>query len=312
MRLALGTVQFGRDYGVTNTGGQVAEEEVARILERASVAGVDMLDTAPGYGEAEAVLGRALVGTDRHAAFRIVTKTAVLRDMARGRPAADAVRETFEGSLTRLGRDAVYGLIVHLAEDLLGADGDSVWQAMEDIRAAGAVAKIGASCYTPAELTALDERYPLELVQVPFNVFDQRMLVDDGLAGIKANGIEIHVRSVFLQGLAFMRPEALPPGFSRAAPGLAAFREAAARADLGPAAMALAFVQSRPEVDRAVVGVTSLRELEELLEAARAAPPADLDFASLAIADEAVVTPSLWPPDGDETWHFTYHTDDDG
>lgn len=68
-RLALGTVQFGMSYGISNTAGQVPQDEVAKILDYCKANGIDTLDTARGYGESEAVIGQFDLSP-----FKIVTK----------------------------------------------------------------------------------------------------------------------------------------------------------------------------------------------------------------------------------------------
>src|SRR5207237_745860 len=109
-RLGLGTVQFGQDYGVANRTGRPDEREVAAILERAASAGIGYIDTAPAYGEAEALVGRHLGGGH---GLRIVTKTRVLTDGPIEARHGQQVLDTIAASLERMKADAVYGLLVH-------------------------------------------------------------------------------------------------------------------------------------------------------------------------------------------------------
>lgn len=305
MKIGLGTVQFGRPYGVSNAGGQPPENVVADILRLAGEKGIGMLDTAPGYGEAEAVLGRAMPDGN---AFDIVTKTCVLRDMAGAETPADAVRHAFEGSLKRLKRDRLYGLMAHLADDLLGPHGDEVWAAMEGIKSRGLITRIGTCCYTGAELRTLVARYPIEIVQVPLNAFDQRLIVDGTLAALKERGIEIHARSAFLQGLLLMDPDALPEGFTSAEPSVRAFRNRAESLGLSPLQLALRFSCGLSYVDRVICGVTNVRELTEIIAAVAATPTDTNDLQDLAVDKEAIITPSSWPPDNERKWDFRYET----
>jgi aryl-alcohol dehydrogenase-like predicted oxidoreductase len=128
-------------------------------------------------------------------------------------------------------------------------------------------------------------------MQVPLGLLDQRLARDGSLRRLKELGVEIHARSLFLQGLLFM--EAPPDRLARVAPMLAQVRAFIAKAGATPLAAALGFVLSRPEVDVAVVGVTAARQLEEILSAMTAAPP-QLDWAACALDDARVLTPSLW------------------
>ena len=69
-KIALGTVQFGIDYGINSENGQVRPEEVRSILNYAHSQNIDLLDTAPAYGNSEKVLGVTNVQN-----FKVVTKT---------------------------------------------------------------------------------------------------------------------------------------------------------------------------------------------------------------------------------------------
>jgi len=303
MKLAIGTVQFGQSYGVSNVKGRPSEQEVGEILEFAANQHIRILDTAPAYSEAESVLGEAL---SKNHPFQIITKTQPLRDLSTALNPSTVVLKTFEQSLKRLRVDGVAGLIVHLAEDLLGPHGDQVWATLDNIKASGRAEKIGVSCYTGREIDVIMERYPIELVQVPVNIFDQRLIKDGTLSKLADQGIEVHARSAFLQGLALMDPNNLPLKFTRAEAPLRAFCEIAADNGLRPIELALRFVQSLKEVTRIVVGVNERRELSEIIEAMGGPIPESITPSSLSTNDEAVITPSLWPPDTQEKWGFDF------
>jgi aryl-alcohol dehydrogenase-like predicted oxidoreductase len=120
---------------------------------------------------------------------------------------------------------------------------------------------------------------------------DQRLLRDGSLERLKKLGVEVHARSLFLQGLLFL--EKLPEKLQFAAPSLEAVRARLAAAGTTPLTAALAFVLSRPEVDVAVVGVAALRHLQEIL-VANCEPMPKLDWATCALDDARILTPSLW------------------
>ncbi len=300
MKLALGTVQFGQDYGVSNTQGRTGKEDVRAILSLAESSGVRMIDTAPAYGESEKVLGGAL---PPDTPFRIVTKTPAFTGAS---PTENAVLEAFGRSLERLGRASVYGLLVHLADDLLGPSGDLLWSVMTRLAEEGKVEKIGISAYTPDQVRMALDRYPIQMVQVPLNLLDQRLIHSGTLALLRNRGIEVHARSALLQGLLTMDPNALPSGFNSAAGPIRAAHRAAAEVGLDIVTLATRFVCSIPEVDCVVAGVTTRDELAGLVAACRGSLPQDLNTAALAIENEAVITPSQWPPDASEKWRFDF------
>ena len=274
MKLGLGTVQFGQAYGVSNAKGQVSKADVAAILARAAKARVPVLDTAANYGEAEAVLAGFEL-----APFRIVTKTIGIKN------GVEAVIARARQSAERLKADT---LLVHAAADL--TDG-TLWPALQALKAEGVFRRIGISTYVadkPAELAA---RFKPDVMQLPFSVLDQRLLADGTLARLKDLGVEIHARSLFLQGLLLM-PD-VPEKLRSAAPELNRVRAAIKATGSTPLAAALSFVLSRPEIAIGLVGVTSVGELDEILTAVEQPLPG-IDWASLALRDERVLTPSLW------------------
>jgi aryl-alcohol dehydrogenase-like predicted oxidoreductase len=276
MKLGLGTVQFGQAYGVSNTRGQVSRVEAAAILARAAQAGITVLDTAANYGEAESVL--AALDT---APFRIVTKTAPVKNgmeavIARARRSADRVKPDT--------------LLVHAAADL---DEAGLWPALQELKAEGVYRKIGISTYFADDPAALAKRFRPDVMQLPFSLLDQRLLQDGSLARLKELGVEIHARSLFLQGLMLMPPGNLPAHLQGAGPHLQNLRARLAAAGSTPLAAALGFVLSRPEIAIALVGVTARDELDEIVSAATLPLPA-LDWSACALDDERILTPSLW------------------
>jgi aryl-alcohol dehydrogenase-like predicted oxidoreductase len=284
MRLALGTVQFGTDYGTFNTAGRLSETDAARCLDLAEAAGVDTLDTARAYGASEAVLGR-LQAARR---FRIVTKVARLGDAG-----PDGLLRSVGASLAALGTAHVHALLLHDAADLAGPGGDGVWAMLDRLRADGTIGKAGVSVYVPEDALVLAARYPIGIVQAPCSVFDQRMRTSGAFAALKQRGVEIHVRSVFLQGFALAEPDTLPPALARWRGLLEAFRSDAAAAGLTPLQLALAAVLAEPAIDRLVVGVDGPAQLEEILAAAATGTTA-VDLDRYLSDDLALINPSNW------------------
>lgn len=274
MKLGLGTVQFGQAYGVSNTRGQVSTQEAGAILSRAAQAGVQVLDTAANYGEAEAVLARQNL-----APFRTVTKTISVST------GVEAVVARARQSARSLKADT---LLVHAAADLHDA---ALWPALQELKAEGLFRKIGISVYAADDPAALAARFQPDTMQLPFSLLDQRLLRDGTLTKLKKLGVEVHARSLFLQGLLFL--ERLPEKLRHAEAALAHIRTQIRGGGATPLAAALGFVLSRPEIDVALVGVTQLSELNDILAAAALPLPA-LDWSSLALHDETALTPSRW------------------
>jgi aryl-alcohol dehydrogenase-like predicted oxidoreductase len=286
VKIALGTVQFGLDYGAFNRAGQVEIDHVGQILELASRSGVTLLDTAHAYGNSETVLG-ALTATEK---FGIVTKVPALS----GADPADEVRKSFEQSLERLKTSKVHGLLLHRAEDLTGTHASSIWRELEQIRESGQATRVGFSVYTPEEAKYLLARYPAQIIQLPLNVFDRRHL-DTGILDLcRDKGVEVHVRSAFLQGFALAQPHELRGRLSRFAGLLGRFRARCDELKVTPLQGALGYVLGLAQVDQAVVGVDSCVQFAEIISAAgEIAIPTDA-FADIGCEELELIEPRRW------------------
>lgn len=289
-RLALGTAQFGSHYGITNRAGQVSADEAGRMLALARESGIDCIDTARLYGESEAVIGshRDMAGD-----FQIVTKTRTFAGIEEASAARLALTEGFATSLQALRRERVYGLLLHNARDLLGSLGPDLWAALEELKNNEAVEKIGVSVYGAEAIDAILTRYPIDIVQLPLNALDRRLV--GHLEPLAEAGVEVHARSIFLQGLLLSEAEDIPAKFAALRPSVVQLDELFAGHGLSRLEGLLAAVLQRKEISRVVAGVTSTDELRAIVESsARAEAAAIIDEASLPNVDPRYLDPSRW------------------
>ena len=284
-RIALGTAQFGLSYGVANAMGTVAVPEIRAILDLARLRNVDTLDTAMVYGDSEERLGRIGVR-----GWHVVTK---LPMMPAGAAPGTWVKASVRRSLEHLGIDVLDGLLLHRPEALLTVNGDDLHRALLDVRASGLVRKIGVSIYEPAQLEALPSSFRSDLVQAPFNVFDRRLVSSGWLARLADAGVEVHARSVFLQGLLLMDVTTRPKYFSQWQDIWRMWDSWVAECRVTRAAACLAVATACPTIARIVVGVDNRDQLRQILNALDAGGP--VPPAELASSDPALVNPSRWP-----------------
>jgi aryl-alcohol dehydrogenase-like predicted oxidoreductase len=284
--IALGTVQFGLDYGLTNQAGCIRADEAERILLTAQERGVMWLDTAAAYGNAETRLGELLAG-DRY--FSICSK--LLPTQPDQSPLSAAPR-SLDNSLTRLRRERLDALLLHSVGDLLGAEGDALWDWLLQQRAAGLVGSIGVSVYEQGEIEAVLARFQPDWVQLPCSVFDQRLLASGTLALLAERGVKIQARSLLLQGVVSLSPERLPPQLSALHAPLQRLHLAAAASKRNTLELALAWAAAQTALELAVIGVTTAQELRQCLDAF--AWPAQCDWPSFACADPKALDPRQW------------------
>jgi aryl-alcohol dehydrogenase-like predicted oxidoreductase len=262
MKLALGTVQFGLPYGVANTTGQVAPDAVAAVLDCARLAGIDTLDTAIAYGDSEQRLGEA--GVD---GWRIVSK---LPECPEGCDDAAAwVKHQVQGSLSRLRVKRLSGILLHRPNQLLEHKGRALWAALLDLKKEGVVDQVGFSIYEPGELDVLWANFHPDLVQAPYNVLDRRLATSGWLERMNREGVEVHVRSVFLQGLLLMSEEDRPKKFARWSSLWTAWDAWLQEQGLSPLQACLGFAMAHPSIGRVIVGVDNVHHLEGIVAVAQ-------------------------------------------
>ncbi len=284
-RIALGTAQFGFNYGVANQSGQVLVSEAATIIGAAKAAGLDTLDTAIAYGDSEERLGK--IGVTQ---WQIVSKLPQLPD--KSLDVCAWIRASVMGSLDRLKVTCLSGLLLHHPTDLLGPQGKALYAALLELKGLGIVKKIGISIYQPEELDRLLECMKFDVVQAPFNILDRR-LIDSGWIGRLNNlGVELHVRSVFMQGLLLMPAAQRPTKFQRWQHLWDEWARWLLVHHLTPLEACLRYVLSFNEIRRVIVGVDTFGQFKEILTATSGhLPPVPIGLRS---SDVALLNPSNW------------------
>ena len=290
-KLALGTVQFGLDYGISNKRGKVPEEEVKKILDLALKQGIKVLDTSGGYGSSEEVIGKYQKETQRF--FQVVSKFVPRQSGARM-----DIRVEVMSSLRRLNGSSLYGFLFHRFEDF--QKNERLWEDFQLLKKEGLVQKIGFSLYHVENLEMLFEKgIRFDMIQLPYSIFDRRF--EKYFSRLKEMGCEIHVRSVFLQGLVFLDPESLSSFFAPIKDRLALLHDLASQNGKSVGAICLDDALSNSLVDRVVVGIDRIEALEENIKSCqqdkgtRSITP---QLRSLEITDENILLPYRWPKEG--------------
>lgn len=294
MKLGLGTAQFGLDYGITNRDGQISHDEAHSIVSLALDAGIEVFDTARSYGESERVLGACLSKLrPARPALKIVSKLPGVSGPVIREHDLELQRSMLDTTLECLKTSSLYGLLLHRPADLLLDGGAALYDWLQLLKADGVVQKVGISIYDRAELDTLLSRYRFDLVQLALNVLDQRLLNDGTLRALKAENCEVHARSVFLQGLLIANPAALPQHFKSVTAHLEHYHQTCESYGISPLQAALCFALSQESVDVVLCGVTTAKQLSEILAAATRMESIP-ELSQFAWSDPAILNPSLW------------------
>jgi aryl-alcohol dehydrogenase-like predicted oxidoreductase len=289
MKIALGTAQFGLNYGVSNKQGKTSKKQVLSILKYAHENNINFLDTAANYGNSEEVVGEVNLVKN----WNIITKTISFQDDQITNRDTNKLKKYFNNSLKKLKKESIYGLLIHSCDDLFKPGGDKLFKEIENIRSSGCVEKIGVSVYNNNQIDRLLSEYDFDLVQLPISILDHRLIESGALEKIKDTGAEIHARSVFLQGILLMPLDVVPSYFLPIRKKLESLKNISQELNMSALELAFGFVNSISEIDKIIVGLNTVEQLFEIINAAQIQVKYS-DFSELAVDNEDIVNPSLW------------------
>lgn len=282
MKIIIGTVQFGLNYGVNNQNGIPNDKELEEIFDLAKKSSIDSLDTAPAYGNVQQRIGKL---SQNH--FNIVTKFPKINSF-------DELAESFNNTLKALNSEKVYGFIAHDAVTLI--ENPKYWNMLLALKQEEKVQKIGYSLYNPHQLNQLLEIGLIpDLIQIPYNILNRSF--EKSFEILKEIGTEIHVRSVFLQGLFFMNPNSLPKKLESFSSVLKELDNISQKLGTNIGSLALNFVAQNPNIDAVVLGVESTKQLQNNLRMLESY----LNFVSvrnqidlIRVQNEELLNPANW------------------
>jgi aryl-alcohol dehydrogenase-like predicted oxidoreductase len=283
-KLGLAAAQFGLDGMSASPRARSPETEARDILAIAARARLSVLDVSGNYGRAEQVLGDLI---PRPVPFRVTLSA------ARADRGPDFVEAEARASLRRLAVERADAIIVPSPAELFGPHGAAVWDRLARLRDEGLFAKVGVAAHASDDPVGVARRFKPDILQAPASLLDQRLLADGSLQRIAGMGIEVQLRSIFLNGLLFLPPDRAPNHLKAAASRISRARRLIAEGRSDPLQAALGFALSRVEASAVLVGVTSAAELSAVVAAA-SSPPPDLDWDDMAIDDPVALDPRRW------------------
>ena len=169
MKIALGTAQFGMDYGISNLKGQTSFDEVKKIIEFSRNIGIKKIDTAKNYGETEKIIGEVGIKD-----FKIITKLPKISSNEFN--PIFFVDNQIQDSMTKMKISKIDTLLLHNARDLLSASGKKIYYKILELKKVGVIDKFGISVYEKDEIDQLHKNFNFDVIQIPFNIFDTRLI----------------------------------------------------------------------------------------------------------------------------------------
>jgi aryl-alcohol dehydrogenase-like predicted oxidoreductase len=278
-KISLGTVQFGLEYGINNTKGQTTKDEVSKILKRCEKVGIAFIDTAAAYGSAEDVLGEVIQSEALSNSFYITTKY-------RGDGINSLSLSTRE-SIQKLRVEKLHCQMFHSYQDFKNT---------EDFIKPDQVDKIGVSVYTNEELLESIKCPKIRVIQCPFNLLDNHSVRGESLKMAKEKGVEIQVRSAFLQGLFFMDRNSLPSALIDLKGPLEGLDQICSDNEITMSHLALGYCLSKDYIDKVVIGVDSLEQLNINIEAIKTPLPKFIieEIDKITVINQKLLNPTNW------------------
>ncbi len=259
-RLGIGTLQFGLKYGIANKEGKVKSLEIKKIKNLAQNNLINVIDTANVYGDSEKRLGKL-----DFSKFKLVSKLPV------SNPPKNRFEWAFNStkkSLRNLNVDKIYCMHVHNTKYLLDKKGDQIYNGLKKAKENGLIKKIGVSIYTVQELKKIISKYEIDLVLIPFNIFDQRTLKSNILKDLKSKNVEIHTRTTFLQGLLLLERNEVPNKFTKYKKYFDNFDKLQKKLNMSKFEICLKYALSNKYIDKVIVGIDNSKQFKMLIKSA--------------------------------------------
>lgn len=250
MRIILGTANWGLNYGISNINGVLSNLDLEKILNTAVNNNLNYLDTASVYGNAESKIGEL-----KKNKIDVITKITINEN----RNAKNVLLE----SLIRLKKENIYGCLIHSFDDF--KEKNQIWYDLLECKSEGMIKKVGYSLYDTKELDYLIEKniFP-DIIQLPYSILDRKFETYFEL--LKERGVEIHCRSVYLQGLYFLDPNKLKGKLIKVRESLFKLAEICKNHSTSVLEISTLFVLKNKFIDFVVIGVDNEDQLKEIIK----------------------------------------------
>ena len=284
-KFILGTVQMGLDYGINNTNGQVSLENSYEILEYAYDNGIRVLDSAEAYGNAHEVIG-SFHKSHSDKSFEVITKLPHHFD-------AD-IGERVNIYLKDLQVNQLHALLFHSFSSY--KENMNNFNVLTALKAKGKIKYIGVSVYTNEEIEDVIQNDDIDIIQLPFNLFDNSNLRGDILEKAKLNGKIIHTRSALLQGLFFKNINSVNKTVQNLKNEMLQLSTITKNSKVSIAHLALNYCLQQTSIDNVLIGVDSIEQLKDNLKALDHRLEINMihRINNIKVNDINLLNPSLW------------------
>ena len=249
-KICIGTVKFGLKYGLNNIK-KIHIDEISKIFKYLNKSKIKFLDTAPSYGNSQKIIGKI-----KKKNFDIISKI-YLKDVNTN------IEANLKKTIIDLKSKKIYALLIHNSEILLKKEAYKIYKQLIFLKKKKLVKKIGISVYNPDVLKKIVSKYKFDIIQFQGNAIDRRFLNRKNLDHYKSLGIELHVRSIFLQGV--LLKNKVPRKLVNSKKILNKFYNYMKKNNINPLDFCLSFILQFKQIDKIVVGIDNLKNLSQII-----------------------------------------------
>ena len=281
-KISIGGAQFGFDYGINNKDGTIPQTNLNKILDYAFSQGINSIDTAKSYGDSESKIGNYL--KERSSMWCVTTKVSNLDT---------SIEDQLEDTKIKIGKIPD----ITLAHSLELWRENSFRNELNSLKKRGLIKKTGVSVYNKKEIiNILNKPNDIDVIQLPVNILDTRLVKDDSLKLLYKQGIEIHARSVFLQGMFFLSNSIIKKKFGEAFAAIQFIKSIIKNQNLNLAEFSLLFVINLIPVSKVIIGIDSLKQLKSNIGSINRKIDSNIyqQALSLEFDNDNILNPSLW------------------
>lgn len=300
-KITLGTAQLGLDYGISNINGKPNLESSFNILNYAWENNINSYDTSPAYGNSEEIIGSFFSNniTKGKENLVIISKMPAIKRYEE--PTFDNVyrfiKNQINQSINKLKINKIPIYLLHHAHDIYFKDG-IVIECLSQIKKEEKIGRFGISAYNPKEVEASLEFKNIDVIQVPINIFDLRLITRGLLKKLKKKNYLIFARSIYLQGLFFIHPKRLLKNMGIAIKPINKLIQLINEYNIDIAQLAFSFVRDLSEITSLVIGAEKKEQIANNLRILKSSP-LSYEIRKRIIEEfselpEKLINPSLW------------------
>ena len=287
-KLIIGTAQFKKGYGITNINKRINNKEIKKIFTLINENNIKYFDTAPFYGNSEKILGEYINQKE------IVTKIPDIKEKIISKKSILETKKVLFQSIKNLKINNLYGVLLHSSFDLLKPGKKYLIDFLRGIKKDKITKKVGVSIYEKKNFYDIQKFFSPDIIQLPLNIIDRRLITNNFLKKIKDKKIEIHARSVFLQGILLENPKNFPPFFQKFKIDFVNLRNEIKKNKISLLKAYLTFVLTIKEIDKIVIGIASSKQLGQILKIFNSKKIEKIDIDVPVISNKTLLDPRLW------------------